>query len=104
MTLKAAIDALRHDATVWDEVGSTTSGAGTAAAGLGLTETDMSFGAGQTGLVATYNALKDRVAHLLTDGGRVQQKLAVTLDQVASTYEASDERAANKFEGVWVVK
>jgi excreted virulence factor EspC (type VII ESX diderm) len=104
MTLKAAIDALRNDAAVWDEVASTTSGAGTAAAGLGLTEADMSFGAGQTGLVTTYNALKDRVARLLTEGGQVQHELAVTLDRVAGAYEASDERAAGKFEGVWVVK
>lgn len=103
MTLKTAIDALRNDAAVWDEISGVTAGAGTAAGLLGLTETTMSFAAGRTGLLDTYNLLNDRVAALLEDGSAVQHKLAVTLDQVAAAYEASDQRAAAQFKGVWDV-
>jgi hypothetical protein len=104
MSLKASIDALRDDAGVWDQVSAATSGAGTAAGTLGLTETSMSFAASRTGLLDTYNALTDRVAGLLAEGGDVQYRLAGALDRVATDYEASDERAAAKYRGVWDVK
>jgi hypothetical protein len=104
MSLTASIDALRNDAEVWDQVSSATSGAGSAAGTLGLTETSMSFAAGRTGLLDTYNALTDRVAGLLAEGGEIQYRLAGALDRVATDYEASDERAAAKYHGVWDVK
>ena len=101
MSLKVAIDALRTDAALWDEIGSAVSSAGSAAGLLGLSETTMSFAAERTGLLATYNALADRMADLLTDAGTVHHRLAVTLDQAAAAYEANDERAAARFRGVW---
>jgi hypothetical protein len=104
MTLQAAIDALRSDAALWDQIGGATSSAGTAAGLLGLTETTMSFAADRTGLLGTYNALTTRLAGLLDDGGDVQHQLSITLDQVAAAYEANDERAAARFQGVWEVK
>jgi len=104
MSLTASIDALRNDAGVWDQVSATTSGAGTAAGTLGLTETSMSFAAGRTGLLDTYNALTARIAGLLAEGGDTQYQLAAALDRVATDYEASDERAAAKYQGVWDVK
>ena len=104
MSLKASIDALRNDANVCDRVSSAISGAGAAAGTLGLTETSMSFAAGRTGLLDTYNALTDRVAGLLAEGGEIQYRLAGALDRVATDYEASDERAAAKYDGVWDVK
>ena len=104
MSLKASIDALRNDANVWDRVSYAISGAGAAAGTLGLTETSMSFAAGRTGLLDTYNALTARVAGLLAEGSEIQYRLAGALDRVATDYEASDERAAAKYDGVWDVK
>ena len=37
-------------------------------------------------------------------GVMIQYRLAGTLDRVATDYEASDERAAAKYRGVWDVK
>jgi len=104
MSVKASIDALREDAGLWDQVSSTASSAATAARTLGLTETSMSFAAGQTGLLDTYNALTERIAGLLAEGAASQYQLAATLDRVATDYTASDSRAATRYRGVWDVK
>ncbi len=104
MTLQAAIDALRHDAGIWEQIGGATSSAGAAAGQLTLTETTMSFAADRTGLLGTYNELTARIAGLLGDGSEVQHRLSVTLDQVAAAYEADDERAASRLAGVWDVQ
>jgi hypothetical protein len=104
MPVKASIDALRDDAATWEKVSSATAGAGSAARVLGLTETSMSFAAGRIGLLDTYNALTDRIARLLAEGGDTQCQLAGALDRVAADYEASDERAAVTYRGVWDVK
>jgi hypothetical protein len=102
-TVAAAIEALRHDATVWDEVSGVLDRAGQEAASLTLGESQLSWASVPTGLLDTYTEIQRKVAVLLGEGRTVTRDLSVTLDQVATAYQLSDERAAARFEGEWDV-
>jgi hypothetical protein len=104
VTLKAALDALRHDVGVWDEVSRVTDLAGQEARDLQLGEGDLSWAANHTALLNTYAQAQARAADLLGEATKVFTALSTTLDQVATAYEASDERAAADLKGVWDVR
>jgi dsDNA-specific endonuclease/ATPase MutS2 len=103
MTLKAALDALRYDAAAWENVSKEVATASTEAEGLTLTEADLSWASNPSGLLDTYAALQQKLTTLLDEGSQVFDGLSTTLDKVRTEYELSDERAAEKFKGVWDV-
>ena len=102
-TLQAALDALSHDATTWDDVSSTLSSAATSASGEFLDDDQFSWAGSATGLTATYAALKDKIAGLCAGGSQETAAAAQELRNVKTTYEGTDEAAKNKLHGVWDV-
>jgi hypothetical protein len=104
VTVKAAIQALRHDVGVWDRVAQVTTVASQEAQGLTLTEADLSWAGNYTALLGTYAEIQQKTATLLTEAATVYTGLSAALDQVADAYELSDERAATQLKGVWDVR
>jgi hypothetical protein len=104
MTVTVAVNALRHDSGVWDEVARVTRVAGQEAAELTLGEAQLSWASVASGLLGTYAEIQDKVTMLLGEATTVYGDLSTTLDQVASEYERSDEQAAVTFKGVWDVR
>ncbi|GAA0488541.1 hypothetical protein Ade02nite_72440 [Paractinoplanes deccanensis] len=104
MSVTAAIEALRRDAELWDRVARVTGQAGQEAAALTLDNTQLSWASVPTGLMRTYAEIQGKVAGLLGEATTVYADLGVALDTVAAAYEASDEKAARQFEGVWDVR
>jgi len=104
VTVKAAIEALRHDVGVWDRVAQVTNGASQEAQGLTLTEADLSWAGNYTALLGTYAEIQRKTATLLSDAATVYTSLSAALDKVADAYELSDQRAATQLKGVWDVR
>jgi hypothetical protein len=104
VTLKAAIEALRHDGGVWDRVAQVTHVAGQEAEGLTLTESDLSWAGNYTALLGTYAEIQRKTANLLSEASTVYTGLSAALDKVADAYELSDQRAATQLAGVWDVR
>lgn len=104
-TVKAAIEALRHDADMWDQVAAVTRLSGDEArTELTLTEADLSWAGNGTGLIGLYAQVQTKIADLLGQATKTQQQLSAALDQVASAYQASDKNAATELKGVWDVR
>lgn len=101
MTLKAAIDALYHDANAWEDIASVTNTASGAAAGLALDEGTMSWASISTGLVGTYEEVRAKAQRLLTEGTTNMNDMANTLRVVGKAYETSDESASKRFDNEW---
>ncbi|GII23265.1 type VII secretion target [Planosporangium mesophilum] len=104
MTLKAAEEALRSDAAMWDGVAHTTDLARQSAQGLTLTEHDLSWASAHTELQNTYDEIQQKIVMLLGEATEVFNGLSTALDQVANAYQTNDEAAAKKFKGVWDVR
>jgi hypothetical protein len=104
VTVKAAIEALRHDVGVWDRVAQVTSVAGQEAQGLTLTEADLSWAGSYTPLLGTYAEIQRKTATLLSEATTVYTGLSAALDKVADAYELSDQGAAIQLKGVWDVR
>jgi hypothetical protein len=104
MTVRAAIEALRHDVGVWDRVSQVTDAASQEAHGLTLSEADLSWAANYTALLGTYAEIQRKTAALLCEATTVYTGLSAALDKVADAYELSDERAAKQLGGVWDVR
>jgi hypothetical protein len=102
-TVAVAVEAMRHDAAVWDEVSGVVGRAGQEAAALTLGEAQLSWASVPTGLLDTYQEIQRKVAALLGEGRDVTRGLSVTLDEVATAYQLSDDKAAARFDGEWDV-
>ena len=104
MSFKAALEALTQDAAVWSDVSKVTGSAAQKAESLSLGEADLSWASHPTGLLDTYAEIQAKVARLLREGATVYDDLSVTLIDVRNQYQASDETAARKLEGVWDIR
>jgi hypothetical protein len=104
VTVKAAIEALRHDVGVWDRVAQVTNVASQEAHGLTLSEADLSWAGSYTALLDTYAEIQQKTATLLSEATTVYTGLSAALDKVADAYELSDGRAATQLKGVWDVR
>lgn len=104
MTVKAAIDALRHDSALWDNVARVTNRAGQEAGALTLGESALSWASVPTGLLSTYAEIQQKTTMLLGEATTVYTGLSTALDKVATAYEVSDENAAAQLKGVWDVR
>ena len=67
-------------------------------------DSDLSWAANHTALLGTYTQAQARTAMLLGEATEVFTALSTTLDQIATAYEAGDERAAADLKGVWDVR
>lgn len=103
MTLQSSLDALESDAVRWDTTSHTLADAGTAAQGLALGTSQLSWAADETGLTATYEQIRAKVAGLLTEGGEQTGAIATRLRQVKRDYEGTDEAARARLAGSWDV-
>ncbi|BCJ41088.1 hypothetical protein GCM10010168_46140 [Actinoplanes ianthinogenes] len=103
MTLRVALDALRHDADTWERVSHVTKLAADEASGLGLTAHEVSEMVARTPFLATYQEIQEKTARLLAQAGEKTLDLCVTLHRVADLYERNDEDAAEQLKGVWDV-
>ncbi|GIF01587.1 hypothetical protein [Paractinoplanes rishiriensis] len=104
MSVTAAIDALRHDAAVWDQVSQVTRRAGQEAGALSLHESLLSWASVPTGLLATYAQIQQKTVTLLDEATAVYREVSTALDKVAHAYELSDTNAASQLKGVWDVR
>lgn len=101
MSVEAAIDALYHDAGIWEDISGVAGRASGAAAGLTLTEDALSWACIPTGLRETYEEIRVKAQRLLGEGAANMSDMATTLRTVASAYEISDESAARRFDDEW---
>jgi hypothetical protein len=101
MDLSIALEALQQDAGRWHDLSGVLSGAGTAASGLTVTDTAMSWAAVDSGLYDTYTSAVTRISDLLAQGGDESDLIGDTLVEVRAAYVASEERARSTFAGMW---
>jgi hypothetical protein len=101
MGFQAALDALRHDGKEWQAASGVLAGAAHQAGALSLTESQLSWAAGDTGLATTYDAIREYVEMLLKEGSTVLDGLGDTLITVADAYDASDASASAAYKGAW---
>ena len=103
MTLRVALDAMRHDADTWERVSRTTEVAGDHASHLSLGAHEVSEMVARTEFLTVYQAIQEKTANLLAQAGQKTLDLCVTLHRVADLYERDDEAAAEQLKGVWEV-
>lgn len=104
MTLKVALEALAEDAGVWDEVSTTLASARDSAAGLTVTENEMSWASDVTGLLQTYESMRSKTEALLGGGATETSTIAEGLRTVKTTYEGSDQAAVERLSSAWAPK
>jgi hypothetical protein len=101
--MSVALEALTKDSGQWLGTSQTLQTASASSEGLRLTSHELSWLSDGTGLVATYEETRARVAALLTQGADETGKISRTLAHVRQIYEGSDEHAINELHGVWDV-
>ncbi len=101
MTLKASIEAMHHDAKLWQDVADVTGTAASEPENFKLGLSELSWASESTGLLDTYEEIRVKVARLLDEGTDNFHSLSAALDKVAATLEATDQAAAQKLKGIW---
>lgn len=104
MSVTVGLEALAHDAGLWDGVSHTLASASGVATGLTLGTPSLSWAAEVVGLVSVYEAARARVETLLAEGATETGVIATTLLQVKSAYEATDEEERAVYNGMWEPK
>lgn len=104
MSMQVSLDALAADAVLWEGVSGTLGSASRSAAGLTLSSASLSWAAEEVGLVDVYEAARARVERLLREGEAETDTIAVTLRQVRTAYESSDENERAVYRGAWEPK
>jgi hypothetical protein len=97
--ITADFDALSHDATTWDGVGDTLTGAHNDIAGIPMSKEAFSFAAGD--VADRYFAFHDRVAQLLTDGSASAHGGAAALRAVRADFEKFEDITRADYYGMW---
>lgn len=99
--IKAAIGALRRDASTWDAAAGEMRTAAGVAAGLQLSAVHFSYLADQLGLTETYEQLQMRLYRLLNEGADNFGELAGALRVAADGYERDEENAVHRMTGIY---
>lgn len=94
--VRVACDALRSDATKWAQAATALDSAAKAAQGLSMGVAELGFAAQEHGVVAAYEALRQKLVRLLTSGVTELDGLAALLRQAADTYQSEDEAGAHR--------
>ncbi|HEY8721635.1 hypothetical protein [Pengzhenrongella sp.] len=101
MNFSVNLDALEHDARLWDGAATTLATAGSTAAELNLSAVQLSWAATDVGLEAYYESARARAQRLLTEGGEETALIASTLRKVKADYEAIDVSAQERLVKLW---
>lgn len=101
MSMKVNLDALTADAVLWEGVSGTLGSSSRSAAGLTLSSVSLSWAAEEVGLLDVYEAARARVERLLREGETETETIAVTLRQVRTAYESTDESERAVYRGIW---
>lgn len=101
MTLKADLDALAGDAGMWSKISGTLETAADNTAYLDLSDSELSWAAGETGLTAVYTSYVAAVEALLRGGATETDRMADTLLEIKKDYETTDDISRSRYAGLW---
>ena len=101
MSYEVQLEALGHDAKIWDETSDVLSTASSSAAGITVTTISSSVVADATGFNSAYSELQTFVSGLLSEGSTATGTMASTLRDVRKQYEADDAAAMTRIGAEW---
>ncbi|MGL5867018.1 MAG: hypothetical protein ACRCYX_14340 [Dermatophilaceae bacterium] len=104
MTVQASLEALEHDAPIWDEVSAEIGAAGATVGVFALSGEAVSWMAGMEGFLDLYDEVRTLVATLLEEGAATTAAIGNGLRQVRRQYQDDDAAARARFRGVWESK
>jgi hypothetical protein len=99
--VRAAIDALRSDALIWEESSSEVRAAAGVAGVLDLSALQFSTLCDQIGMTELYRDVQDRMVRLLSQAADVHADMASRLRLTADGYENAEEAAERATRGVY---
>lgn len=99
-----ALEALTADSQRWGNTQTALAASGSTCQGLTLTQQQLTWASGTTGLAETYELIRARVELLLTQGADETGKISRTLAHVRRIYESSDQHAIHDLHGVWDIE
>jgi hypothetical protein len=103
--MEADIAALRKDAGMWSGGDGSMEDTMQTAAGavdeLGTSATELSWVSTETGLLGTYDQLREKVGRLLTEGASNFDAIGTALTRAADTYEGKDVENADAVRQAW---
>lgn len=101
MTYEVQLEALGHDAKIWDATSDVLSTASTSASGITVTTITSSVLGDATGFNDAYAELRTFVSGLLAEGSTATGTMASTLRDVRKQYEADDAAATTRIGAEW---
>lgn len=101
MGYEVQLEALEHDAKIWDRTSEVLGDAATSARGIVVTTISTSVVADATGFNGAYADLQDFVAGILDGGSTATDTMAATLRDVKRQYEADDQSALTRIGAQW---
>jgi hypothetical protein len=103
--VEADIAALRKDAGMWGggegSMEDIMQDAANTVDGLGTSATELSWVSTETGLLGTYDLMREKVGRLLTEGASNFDALCTALTRAADTYEGRDVENADAVRQAW---
>ncbi|HEU5471465.1 MAG TPA: type VII secretion target [Actinophytocola sp.] len=93
--VEVACDTLRSDATKWGTASDAMETAARTSEGLVLGSDKLGVAAQERGVIAAYDALKQKLSGLITGGATEFDALSSTLREVADTYQREDAEGAH---------
>jgi hypothetical protein len=97
----AAIDAIREDAKMWYDMAETVNTARRAAEGLGLGESQLSWASNDTGLLASYHAIHQKILTLLSEADANLQSQGLALNSAANGYERDEQNTLHQMRNIY---
>lgn len=101
MSFEVQLQALGHDARIWDRTSEVLDTASSSADGIVVTTISASVVGDATGFTSSYADLQSFVADLLTQGSTATRTMASTLRDVRRQYEADDDAAMTRIGAEW---
>lgn len=99
--IRAAIDAIRRDASMWDESADELEDAARVAGRLDLAAVHFSYIGDKVGLVDMYRQLQDKLIRLLNEGSDTLESIAAALRTAADGYEQDEANAVHRTNNIY---
>jgi hypothetical protein len=93
--VRVVCDKVREDATRWNTASDTMENAARTSEGLVLGADKLGYVAQERGVIAAYDAVKQRLTNLLNGGGTEFDTIATKLREIADNYERTDSLGAD---------